>query len=170
MSKNDAAKTGGDGEGNTYTAPATQADFDRIITERVSRERNKFGDYDDLKAKADKYDTAEREQLSELERATGQVTDLQAKVTAFESEKESAKLRAEVAEATKVPASALRGSTREELEAHAKTLGDLLGSDEDKKKLGKTGPYIGSEGQPTGGKVGDSAASNFADFRTNRNK
>lgn len=45
------------GGNSGYTPPATQEDFNRIINERVTRERNKFADYDDLKGKAERYDT-----------------------------------------------------------------------------------------------------------------
>ena len=37
----------------------TQADVDRIVSERIQRERTKFADYDDLKAKAEGAKTLE---------------------------------------------------------------------------------------------------------------
>lgn len=39
--------------GSGYTPPASQADLDRIIQERISRERAKFADYDQVKAEAE---------------------------------------------------------------------------------------------------------------------
>lgn len=45
----------------------TQADIDRIVKERVQRERAKYADYDDLKAKAEGAKTAE-ERMAELEK------------------------------------------------------------------------------------------------------
>lgn len=50
--------------------PATlsQADVDRIVNERLARERSKFADYNDLKAKAAKFDEAEAAKAPELER------------------------------------------------------------------------------------------------------
>lgn len=44
----------------------TQADVDRIVRERVKREREKFADYDELKAKAGEAQTAE-ERIAALE-------------------------------------------------------------------------------------------------------
>jgi hypothetical protein len=35
-----------------WTPPASQADLDRIIEERLARERAKFADYDELREKA----------------------------------------------------------------------------------------------------------------------
>lgn len=46
----------------------TQEDLDRIVGERLSREREKFSDYDELHDKAEKWDKQEAEQQSELER------------------------------------------------------------------------------------------------------
>lgn len=45
----------------------TQADVDRIVRERVQRERAKFADYDDLKAKAGEKATVE-ERLAAMEK------------------------------------------------------------------------------------------------------
>ena len=45
----------------------TQADLDRIVRERVKREREKFADYDELKVRAETAKTAE-ERLADLER------------------------------------------------------------------------------------------------------
>jgi hypothetical protein len=49
----------------------TQADVDRIVKERVQRERAKFGDYDELKTKAGQAATAE-ERIAALEREVQQ--------------------------------------------------------------------------------------------------
>ena len=61
----------------------TQADVDRIVRERVKREREKFADYDDLKAKAEGAKTVE-ERMAQLERdlATEKATALKAQVAA----------------------------------------------------------------------------------------
>lgn len=54
------------GEKGKATEGFSQADVDRIVQERLQRERAKFADYDDLKAKAEGAKTAE-ERISELE-------------------------------------------------------------------------------------------------------
>lgn len=61
----------------------TQADVDRIVRERVKRERERFADYDDLKAKAEGAKTVE-ERMAQLERdlATERATALRASVAA----------------------------------------------------------------------------------------
>lgn len=78
--------------------------------------------------------------------------ELVTKLETYEAEKERATLVSEIAEANKVPASALRGSTREELEAHAAVLAELIKP---------SGPVVpGQERTPE--KVGDDPLREFA--------
>ncbi len=50
--------------------PITSQDqLDKIIGDRLARQRSKFADYDELKAKAAKFDEAEEASKSELEKA-----------------------------------------------------------------------------------------------------
>jgi hypothetical protein len=69
MAENEAqtttTETGGEGEGREQQT-ITQADVDRIVKERVARERAKYADYDELKAKADGAKTVEQK-LADLE-------------------------------------------------------------------------------------------------------
>jgi hypothetical protein len=58
----------------TPPAPAadkafSQADVDRIVADRLGRERGKFADYDDLKAKAGEFDKLQQANASDLEKA-----------------------------------------------------------------------------------------------------
>ncbi|HZN75888.1 MAG TPA: hypothetical protein VFC00_30020 [Micromonosporaceae bacterium] len=106
--------TGTDNKGTGTTATFSQADVDRIVRERLAREREKFSDYDDLKARAaegDKNKTA-------LERVLEKVSGLEERAT----KAERAALRSEVATAKKLPAwmaKRLTGDTREALESDA---------------------------------------------------
>lgn len=54
---------------NTFTPPASQADLDKIIQDRIARERNKFADYDSLKAKATEYDQFKESSKTEQQKA-----------------------------------------------------------------------------------------------------
>lgn len=145
--ENTAAAGETNDQGTEFKAPATQADLDRIIQDRVARVKNQYADYDDLKAKAREVETLQS-RITELE-ATN--TELDGKVKTFETEKERAALVSDVAKEKKVPANALRGNTREELEAHADTLADLFKP---------SGPIIpGQERTPE--KVGDDSLREF---------
>ena len=135
-------------QGSEFKAPASQADLDRIIQDRVARVKASYADYDDLKAKAGQVDSFQS-RIGELE-ATN--SELDGKVKTFETEKERAALVSDVAKDKKVPADALRGNTREELEAHADTLAALLKP---------SGPVIpGQERHPD--KISDSPDREFA--------
>ncbi|WP_157099363.1 hypothetical protein [Microbispora sp. ATCC PTA-5024] len=53
----------------------SQADVDRIVEERLSRERKKYANYRDVKAKADKFDELQAAQQTELERAVAKARE-----------------------------------------------------------------------------------------------
>lgn len=87
----------------------------------------------DWKALARKWETQSKSNKAALDELTAkheltaaEKSELAEKLQTYEAEKERATLVSEVAEAAKVPASALRGNTREELEAHAKVLAELI--------------------------------------------
>ena len=71
---------------------------------------------------------AEIEEASktEAERQAERTAALEAKVREYETREQIAAWKAEVAEASGVPAVALAGSTKEEIEAHAATLKPLI--------------------------------------------
>ena len=144
------ALTDGNEGGNTSTAtdefkPITsQEDLNRIITERVSRERSKFADYKDVKAKAARLDELEEANRSELEKAN-------AKAAAAEAERDEAAARAlrlQIATdhgISKDDLVLLTGTDEETLTTQAKRLNELAG---DRKKTGNRVPKEGNPSQP----------------------
>lgn len=70
-----------DDDGGTFTPPANQQDFDRMVGERLARERARFADYDDLKAKAAKFDEADAATKTELQKLQDAVAERDAKLT-----------------------------------------------------------------------------------------
>lgn len=97
----------------------TQAEVDEIIQGRLSKERAKYADYEELKAKALKFDEAEEAGKSELQKATEKAKALQARIDAMTKEAEISKIRGKVANETGVPVSLLSGTTEEECTAQA---------------------------------------------------
>ncbi len=128
-----------------FTPPASQADLDAIIKERVARERAKFADYADLKAKAEKLDASEEAQKSELEKAVARAEKAEGELSKAAAEREVQTWRDEVAKDKGVPADVLRGTTKEELEAHADALKSVITPE----KKGAAGPYVPPKGDPT---------------------
>lgn len=115
------------GEGTSSTTEEktlTQAEVDRIVKDRLTRERQKYADYDDLKAKAEAADSSK----SDLEKLTEQIEALKA-----ENETNKVKaLRSEVASAKGVPAHLLTAKTQEDMEAQADALLEFAKSREPK--------------------------------------
>ena len=82
----------------------TQAEMNAIISDRLTRERSKYADYDDLKAKAQQFDTT-KAQLDALNAANAQ-RDMKARVSA----------------ATGVPVELLTADTEEACTAQAQAI------------------------------------------------
>ncbi|MCD0450774.1 DUF4355 domain-containing protein [Actinocorallia sp. API 0066] len=104
----------------------TQADLDRLIAERLKREREKYADYDELKQRAQAADQAADSSKTELQKLTARVEAAEKKAAASELKA----LKSEIAQAkglTPSQARRLQGSTREELEADADDLLEAFG-------------------------------------------
>ena len=101
-----------------FRAPASQEELDRIIQKRLERERSRYADYDDVKARAER--AAELESVAE---------DLRKRVEAFESREARSVLVRKVADDNGVDPELLaemRGDSEEELTAQAKRLAERL--------------------------------------------
>ncbi|MCR5336501.1 MAG: DUF4355 domain-containing protein [Synergistes sp.] len=72
---------------NTGTGERTfsQADVDRMIADRLSREQKKYADYEDLKKAKEELDSLKEGQKSELEKANAAREKAEAKVKEFEA-------------------------------------------------------------------------------------
>ena len=131
---------GGGGQQNDWKPPASQDEFDRIISDRLTRERSKltsqFAGFEDYKTKAEQLDAlvetlkSKEEKLEErAAKAEQQLTPLQQRNTVLE-----------VALAKQIPAeliNRLHGNTKEEIEADADELMKLV------KKDGREFPDLG---------------------------
>ena len=81
----------------------TQADVDRIVKERLAREKAKYADYDTLKQAAAKLKELEDAQLSEADKTKKQVAELQATLAQEKAKaRESAIRAAVITEASKL--------------------------------------------------------------------
>jgi hypothetical protein len=103
----------------------TQAELDAIVKERLRREREKHADYDQLKAKAAKYDEAEEAAKSDLQKATERAEQLQKELDGMKAAQQRQAIVTQVAKDTGVDAEILAtmsGATEDEIKANA----DLL--------------------------------------------
>ena len=103
--------------GDTFT----QADIDRIVADRVKRERAKYADYDEVKAKAAQFEQLDSAAKSEVEKATERAAAAEAKLA--KAEADATRLAVAMSKGlTESQAKRLVGSTREDLEADADEL------------------------------------------------
>ncbi|ACF34068.1 scaffolding protein [Mycobacterium phage Leozinho] len=108
----------GDEQQSSFKPITSQDEFDRIIQQRIARERSKFSDYDDLKSKAEELDKIREGEKTELQKLTEQLQSVSSRAEKAERDL----LVTSVAAEKGVPASSLTGSTKEELEASADQL------------------------------------------------
>ncbi|HET6865460.1 MAG TPA: hypothetical protein VFH80_06035 [Solirubrobacteraceae bacterium] len=142
----DGGGDGGDGGAGTGTTGGeqtfTQADVDRIVRERVQRERAKFADYDEIKAKAEGARTLEQ-----------RIADLEVKGSASEQRALRAEIAGEFGISTKrgdkgEPSDAelfLTGTDEATLRSQAQRLADR---ESERKKNGNHVPREGNNPQP----------------------
>lgn len=97
----------------------TQSDVDRIVAERLSRERGKYADYETLKEKASKFDAAEEANKSELQKAQELAEEYKLKFETLSAETNARNIRDKVSTETGVPAFLLHGNTEDECKAEA---------------------------------------------------
>ena len=121
---------GGEGEGQQQEQSFTQADVDKIVRDRLAQQaKNKFGDYEALKAKADGAKTLEEK-----------FVELEAKHAAAEARALRSDIAAKHGISSEDRDLFLTGSDEASLEAQAKRLAER---NADQKKLGNRAPKEG---------------------------
>lgn len=97
----------------------TQDQVNAIIAERVARVKANYSDYEDIAAKAKKFDEQEEAAKSDLQKATDEVAKLTAQVKKYEHEKTVSDIRTKVSNDTGVPVNLLTADTEEACKAQA---------------------------------------------------
>lgn len=109
-------------EGQTRTF--SQDEVNAIVGKRLAEEKVKYADYDDLKAKAAKFDEVEEANKSELQKATERAAALEKELNGLKKAEEVRIIRENVAKETGIPAHLLTGTTEEECKAQATAIAD----------------------------------------------
>lgn len=147
----------GDEGGTTGEPPTdktfTQTELDRIVQDRLARERGKFADYDELKAKAGKLDELEAANASELEKAVKRAEEAEARASSSTQRANALALRsAVVAEANRsgaIDADAVFALISKD----SVTVGDdgqVTGAEDAVKALLEAKPYLVGTTAPAG--------------------
>ena len=140
----------------------TQEQVNALIASEKRKLGEKFADYDDLKAKATQFEQIEQSTKTDLQKALERADEAEKKAAAFEQREQVSKWAAEITKDSQIPASALRGNTREELEAHFKDLEALIPKPQQQKRT----PV--PAGKPTGSEGGSAAVSALRQFRNSQ--
>lgn len=146
-----------------FAAITSQDELNKIVGARLAREREKFADYDELKAAADKLKQFEESQKTESQKQADRIAELEQEATALKAEA----LRAQVAQEKSDPEkgilidpSLLNGSTREALEASADALIKFKG---ESSPFPKADPSQGARGSTAKLSAADRFAEAFKD-------
>lgn len=132
-------------ETTEFKAPASQEELNAIVEKRLARERAKYSNFDEIKAKAEKFDEVEESKKSDLDKLTGKLTKAEERA----AKAERALLVSEVAREKGVPVALLTGSTKEELEAAADALIAFRGDKtEEEPPAGPSSSALGDAGKP----------------------
>lgn len=105
-----------------FQAITSQEQLDSVIKSRLSRERAKYADYDELKQKAARLDELEEESKSELQKAQDSAAQYKKELDALKSSIALDKERLAIASEFGISADILRGSSAKELREHAEAI------------------------------------------------
>lgn len=117
-------------EEQTFEPITSQDDFERRLAKRLERERSKFSDYDEVKAKASQFDEFEQKNKSELQKAIERAEAAEQKI----GEATRTALHARIAADTGVPVEMIRGDDEESARASAQKILDWSESRSPKRK------------------------------------
>lgn len=129
----------------------TQEELDNIVKERIRREREKFGDYDDLKKRVSELESENgalkatvEETKQTIAESDAQITELQGQVSNYAT----ASLRTRIALQNGLPydlADRLQGADEEALRADAERLAGFMRPATPQAPLRDTEPPIGDD-------------------------
>jgi len=107
-----------EGQSRTFT----QDEVNAIVGKRLAEEKSKFADYEEIKAKAAKFDEAEEANKSELQKAVERANNLEAELNGLKKTEEVRQTREKIATETGIPAHLLTGDTEEACKAQAEAI------------------------------------------------
>lgn len=130
----------------------TQEQLDKVLKDRLARERAKYGGYDDLKAKAARLDTLEAEKQTADEKTATAIKDLQEQLSKTQRESARRQIAADHKLTDPDDIAAVINSTDDDVAAKlAKRLADLAEAQATRETEGKkkTANRVPKEGTKT---------------------
>ncbi|MDD6666715.1 MAG: hypothetical protein PUE58_01900 [Lachnospiraceae bacterium] len=115
-------ETGNAAENGNAAETFTQEQVDAIVKDRLSRERDKYKDYADLKSKAAEYDKQQEANKTELQKAQEQAESLKKELAGLKEQEKTRGIRKKVSEDTGVPEDLLTGNSEEDCKTQAEAI------------------------------------------------
>ena len=100
----------------------TQAELNAIVQKRLGEQAAKYGNYEELKEKALKFDEIEEQSKTELQKVTERADALQKELDGMKKADAVRKIREEVSKETGVPVHLINGETKEQCEEQANAI------------------------------------------------
>jgi hypothetical protein len=135
----DGGESGSETGGDTFTPITTQDELNKVIQERVKRERGKYADYQDLKTKAAELDRLKAENQTEAEKSTEQITTLQQQLEQMQLTTMRAKIQAKHGISDDDAELFLTGTDEDTLNRQATALAERT------EQIRKKGPIVPSQ-------------------------
>jgi iron-sulfur cluster repair protein YtfE (RIC family) len=107
----------------------TQAELDKVVADRLARERQKYEGFAELKEKAAKFDEMEAASKTELQKATEKAEKLEKELNSLKKAEEVRVIREKVAKEEGIPVNLLTGETEEDCVAQAKAINAFANPD-----------------------------------------
>lgn len=128
MEETNTAQAGANETQATETKTFSQDELNKIVQERVAKEKAKYEGYEELKEKAAKFDEQTEASKTELQKATEKAEKLEAELKSLKKAEAINVARNKVAAEMLIPASLLHGETEEECRTEAKAILDFATS------------------------------------------
>lgn len=118
----------------------TQEDLNKVIGERITRERSKYEGFEEYKSKAEKFDAFEESRKTEMQKMTERLEIAEKENAEYKQREQLATWANEVSKEYGIPADVIKGADKEEMMAHAERLKVFTGAL-------PTAPIVQSDGQ-----------------------
>ena len=138
----------------------TQEEVNGIVAERLSRDRQKFADYETLKKKAEEFDKLQEANKTELEKANERAKALEAELNTIKQAQAVQEMRSKVSAQTGVPTNLLTANSEEECFEQAKAIKEFA--------TPQSYPVV-NDGGEVNGNVTTSTRNQFAEWFNNQN-
>lgn len=135
--------------GDEFKPITSQDDLNRVIADRVARERGKYADYKDVKAKAAEFDKLQQSNKSEQEKFNERIALLEKENQTIRSEALRSRIQAKFSISDEDAELFLTGTDEDSLTRQAER---LAARETDRKKQGNVAPNEGANNSAaTGG-------------------